>query len=1168
VTSVPLLFDARGDRQRFIRVVLALTPILLLVASLTAPAQTIAQEPAPAVDAAGTRTGTELSPALIEDRIARVEADASLTEDAKKPLLEQYRAALSNLQQQRTYSERAAVYRNALQTAPDETAAIRSALEADGDTLPDPPITLPKNAGVSEIERLLAKEQAEAAGIETEISEVRKVLDETRDSTAVRDQLIKAKDALERVEAELQQTPENQSGDQGSARRWSLESRRDLLRTQIEMLDLQMQSADARRALAAANLDRLEARLRLVKARRAHLEDRANQLRRIDAERARAETEAAERETADADPRVRALAEQNRELGETITAVTGRLDRLDERQAEIEQRTERVSEDFRTTRQRLEAAGLNRALGQVLLDRRRQLPDLRTLRKEAAERAEAIAESTLSQIRLEEELRSLRDLNAWLDAALAGLPPEAQAPIRPELREQAEKRVELLRQAAGVQDRYRRALGEIDFAALRLREAVDAYEDYLSERLLWVRSMVPISEQSFAAFPAALYWVISPGNWTEFGRGLMQVAPRSPLMWLGLVAVVLLIWRGGAIRRKIRATADHLRRVSTDRFSYTLQALGLTLLAAATWPLLLLTLGLPLAGSAQAPDFAKAVGAALVAVAPALYYLRAFRLLCMPNGVADRHFRWSSDVLKLLRSSFAYAAALLLPIGFVAALAHRHGDPLVIGTLGRIAQVLFNLGLAAFTAVVLHPRRGALKHLLAANPHGWPNRLRNLWYTLLVAVPLALAALALGGYLYASGTLLRSLVSELWLVLGLVVVHQLIVRWLISTRRSLALQAALERRATREAQKDTPDAGGTASLGTVEESVDLASLDNQTRRLLNSMIVIAAGVGLWVIWSDVLPALSLLERVQLWTYQASVDGVDTAVPVTLADIGLVLVIVFVAIAAAKNLPALLEILLLKNTGVTPGGRYTITTLTGYAITAAGVLLVVGTLGLSWGEVQWLVAALGVGIGFGLQEIVANFISGLIILFERPVRVGDIVSIGDTTGVVTKIEIRATTIRNWDRQELLVPNKEFITGRLLNWTLTDQTNRVVVTIGVEYGSDTRKALELLSRIAAENPRVMTDPPPVITFEGFGDNALTLVLRCYLESLDYRLAVTTELHQAIDDAFRAAGIGIAFPQRDIHLRSAEPLEIRLRRGARGSAEIADERSDAASGPAAAD
>jgi potassium efflux system protein len=302
----------------------------------------------------------------------------------------------------------------------------------------------------------------------------------------------------------------------------------------------------------------------------------------------------------------------------------------------------------------------------------------------------------------------------------------------------------------------------------------------------------------------------------------------------------------------------------------------------------------------------------------------------------------------------------------------------------------------------------------------------------------------------------------------------------------------------------------------------------------------------------VLPALNVFERVTLWSYKGTVDGAEQAIPVTLADIGLVLVIVTASIAAARNLPALLEILLLQNSAVSAGSRYTIITLTGYTIVAVGALMVFGTLGLSWGQVQWLVAALGVGIGFGLQEIVANFISGLIILFERPVRVGDVVTIGDTDGVVTRIQIRATTVRNWDRKELLVPNKELITGRVINWTLSDQVNRIVIPVGIEYGSDTRKALRLLADVARENERVLDDPAPLISFEGFGNDALTLVLRCYLQTMEYRIDTMTALHQAIDDKFRAAGIGIAFPQRDIHLRSSEPLQVLLGRAGRPNAD----------------
>jgi potassium efflux system protein len=722
--------------------------------------------------------------------------------------------------------------------------------------------------------------------------------------------------------------------------------------------------------------------------------------------------------------------------------------------------------------------------------------------------------------------------------------------VRAQVREQLVRQRDLLERALRVQDSYQRAIGDLDFTADQYAELVTRYRDFLAEHLLWVRSTAPITQQSFAPLPSAFWWLIAPQHWAQVLDSLAEIARSSALVWLGVLAVAALLAAGPKIRRGIRNYAEPLRRIRTDRFGYSIAALGLTLLLAAPWPLLAAVLGWGLGNAHGAGAFTLAVGQALLAIALPFFYLRAFRLLCMTGGLADRHFRWPAEALRKLRWASQFTAWTLLPLGFIATALGHHDNPAFNGTLTRFAVILIAIGLAMLSALLAHPRRGIFAPALAERPQGWLNRTRHLWYTALVAVPLMLAILSLAGYLYTAGILLRSLLSELWLALVLVVVHQLIVRWLIVTRRGLALEAALERRAQREAQREASEQGA-QTLEPSDESVDLASLDSQTRRLLNSSIVMIAAVGLWLIWSDVLPALNVFDRLTLWSYTAEVDGSKELMPVTIADIGLILVIGAAALVAIKNLPALLEILLLKNSSISAGGRYTMVTLTRYLITAIGVVMIAVTLGLRWSQVQWLVAALGVGIGFGLQEIVANFISGLIILFERPIRVGDIVTIGDTTGTVSKIEIRATTIRNWDRQELLVPNKEFITGRLLNWTLSDQINRVVIPVGVEYGSDTRAALTLLSEVADEHPMVLDDPAPLITFEGFGDNSLNLVLRCYLETLDFRLAVMTELHQAIDDKFRAAGIGIAFPQRDIHLRSAEPLEVRMSRSTQAPA-----------------
>jgi potassium efflux system protein len=191
-----------------------------------------------------------------------------------------------------------------------------------------------------------------------------------------------------------------------------------------------------------------------------------------------------------------------------------------------------------------------------------------------------------------------------------------------------------------------------------------------------------------------------------------------------------------------------------------------------------------------------------------------------------------------------------------------------------------------------------------------------------------------------------------------------------------------------------------------------------------------------------------------------------------------------------------------------------------------------------------VAALSVGIGFGLQEIVANFICGLILLFEQPIRVGDTVTVGETSGVVTRIRMRATTIRDWDRRELLVPNKEFITGRLLNWSLSDQLTRFVVVIGVAYGTNLKKAMELAIEAAQEHPDVLDDPAPFITFDEFGDNSLQLVLRCFMGSVDKRLTTSSQIRLAVNDKFNEAGIVVAFPQRDVHFDASVPLEINIR------------------------
>ena len=220
------------------------------------------------------------------------------------------------------------------------------------------------------------------------------------------------------------------------------------------------------------------------------------------------------------------------------------------------------------------------------------------------------------------------------------------------------------------------------------------------------------------------------------------------------------------------------------------------------------------------------------------------------------------------------------------------------------------------------------------------------------------------------------------------------------------------------------------------------------------------------------------------------------------------------------------------------------TLIRYALIALFALIFFNLLELDWSKFGWMAAALSVGLGFGLQEIVANFVCGIILLLEQPIRVGDVVTLDQTTGKVMRIQMRATTIRNWDQQDFVVPNKNIITGTFLNWTLSNTVNRLVLHVGIAYGSDTEKARLLLLEIATNHPSIMDDPAPLASVEQMADSSVNLVLRAYLPDMANRVSTTTEIYQQIHDRYAEAGIEIPFPQRDLNLKgNLDELKLAL-------------------------
>lgn len=245
------------------------------------------------------------------------------------------------------------------------------------------------------------------------------------------------------------------------------------------------------------------------------------------------------------------------------------------------------------------------------------------------------------------------------------------------------------------------------------------------------------------------------------------------------------------------------------------------------------------------------------------------------------------------------------------------------------------------------------------------------------------------------------------------------------------------------------------------------------------------------------------------------------------------------LTGSRRIKNTLENKWLRRTRLDAGARETLVTLTSYAGVAVAVLVGLSLAGVHFTNLAIIAGALSVGIGFGLQNIVSNFVSGIILLFERPVRPGDWVVVGSTEGIIKKVRVRATEIQTFDRSDVIVPNSEFISAQVINWTLRDPYGRLILPVGVAYGSNTEVVRDTLLEVANAHPQVVTQhpnvPAPLVWFRGFGDSALNFELRCFIHDITKRLSVLSDLNFAVDKAFREQAIEIPFPQRDLHVRT---------------------------------
>ena len=330
-----------------------------------------------------------------------------------------------------------------------------------------------------------------------------------------------------------------------------------------------------------------------------------------------------------------------------------------------------------------------------------------------------------------------------------------------------------------------------------------------------------------------------------------------------------------------------------------------------------------------------------------------------------------------------------------------------------------------------------------------------------------------------------------------------------------------------------------------EESRYLAARGDRLEQVLVSIIRIVS-IAIWIavslngflLWQPAYGALTRLLAASLTIGQVTIS-VDL--------VGAFLLVLYLGTQLARLISGVAELDVMGRMELRRGVAVTVGSLLRYALIGVAFLLALAAVGVDLSNIAILGGALGLGIGFGLQNIVNNFISGLLLAFERPVGIGDTVQVGTNTGEVKEIGIRASVIRTFEGAEVIVPNSELITQDVINWTRSGSMRRLEIPVGVAYGNDPAKVISLLADVALQHPAVRGNPAPVVLFTGFGTNSLDFAVRAWTESADWPV-VRSDIAVAMSTALADACIEIPFPQRDLHLKT---VDAALLKGLRGGA-----------------
>jgi potassium efflux system protein len=1132
--------DVRPFRRPALRLFeLGLIALALCCATAQAPGQDKTPVAAPASKSDG----------ITADVIAARQKDATQSKDlddaTRSKVLEFYRQAAEALTAADGFAKQAAESRSSIQKASQSAADAKSEqkrLRESGELVeaagrakhPDE-----RTVGALEHELVAARTSLEPL-TKRQVALEKEPNRRANRRKEIRELLMAAQTSGRDLRKQLgAEPPKDEPSALSLSRRISLQARLHCIDEEVPALQAELAKYEAEDAveLVRLNRDLLAQQIALGQQNLKKLTELLDRARRREAERAVAETH---RVQVDVDPLLRSLAAENARLAEELQSVTKPIESAERDLKQVGDLWDKLREQFSKTREKAAGVGLTETIGQLLRKQRAKLPDPPDFQRGVDVSSHEIDETQFRLYELDEIRSSVANPDPLIQQIMvrapSGLSETDRKALEKSARDIIESKQQLLDQLTRNLNSYYDTLLELVITQRRLIELINAYADFIDERVLWIRSSRPLAiADLYSGKP--IHWIVWPKNWKQVVDALAADAQSNPLGPIGLLLLIpIFLYTRRRFHSEIGKLGQEAHRSNYTRFLPTSRAFLLTLFTSTLAASIVWYVAWRLATAAYDIDFPSAVSDGLFAATLLFLPLDLVRRSCRSDGLAAAHFGWSQDAVRMLANDARWLMVVGLPLTFVTEMLHSSDPDRLRNALERMLLAVGLVAIAVFHFRVLRPHSQLIRQLIPQGHDDWVNRLQKVCRAVGVGAPLFLALLVVTGYDYTARQFVWRLYLTVVAVLTCYYVRALLLRWILIHRRLMGIQQVKERRVTELGSTISADASAPAAVhAEPAEKIDLAALSEQTRTLMSVCILSTLFVGLWRIWLDVFPSMGILNHWVLWTTTVG----DRVEPITLGSLLVASSIVALTWIAVRNIPGLLEMTVLERLRIDAAGRFAFSTLARYAIVIVGLVSASTTIGIGWTKVQWLATALTFGLAFGLQEIFANFIAGLIILFERPVRVGDMVTIENVTGVVSRIRIRATTITDSDRKEFIVPNREFITGRTLNWTLSDTINRIVINVGLAYGSETELAREILLKAAHEHPAVLRDPAPTASFEEFGETSLRLVLRCFLPNLSERTRVIHELHTAINRELTVHGIEIAPPHTETAPKSTLPL-----------------------------